>query len=74
MSHPHVHKDDVHHNNFNVEIKIVHRFPMFAMVGYDGLERRLIGKMNNCHFLGDNDCGDNSGKGTPLSVRFFVNS
>ncbi len=33
MNQVHVHKDDVLDNNFNVEIKIVHRFHMFVMVG-----------------------------------------
>jgi hypothetical protein len=35
MNQVHVHRDDVQHNNFNVEIKIVHQFHMFVMVGND---------------------------------------
>ena len=34
-----VHKDDVQQINFNVEIKIVHRFRMFVMVKYRQISR-----------------------------------
>ncbi len=63
MNQVHVHKDDVMHNNFNVEIKIVHRFHMFVMVGDD-----FYMKIIDLFFkIGMDDCGDNSG----IKLRFL---
>jgi hypothetical protein len=60
MNQVHAHKDDVQHDNFNVGIKIVHRYHMFVMV-----KKNFCIKMFYLLIflvIGTNDCGDNSGK------------
>ncbi len=65
MNQVHVHKDDVLHNNFNVEIKIVHRFHMFVMVG-NYFYMKII-DFYLIFLIGMDDCGDNSG----IKYRFL---
>jgi len=61
MSQVHVRKDDVQQINFNVEIKIVHRFHLFVMVEENFVVYRNY-LFDLAFFKGMDDCRDNSGR------------